>query len=98
MCALTHLLAQLRGQFTIQGMPNWSTHMPKPLEKKVLPNGMLTLPPSASALKLALGVGGILDLQRDRKALRLLEMAGRRVGGHQHLAVDREPACMIFFL
>jgi hypothetical protein len=27
------------GQFTIQGMPNWSTHMPKPLEKKVLPNG-----------------------------------------------------------
>jgi len=27
------------------GNPNWSTHMPKPLEKKVFPNGMLTLPP-----------------------------------------------------
>ena len=38
------------GQLTIQGMPNWSTHMPNPLEKKVLPNGMLTLPPSLSAL------------------------------------------------
>ncbi len=39
------------GQLTIQGMPNLSTHMPNPLEKKVLPNGMLMLPPSASALK-----------------------------------------------
>ena len=39
------------GQFTIQGMPNLSTHMPKPLEKKVLPNGIRTVPPSASALK-----------------------------------------------
>ncbi|MGY2903228.1 hypothetical protein ACVWVY_002249 [Bradyrhizobium sp. URHC0002] len=39
------------GQLTIQGMPNLSTHMPKPLEKKVLPNGIRTVPPSASALK-----------------------------------------------
>jgi hypothetical protein len=38
------------GQLTIQGIPNWSTPMPNPLEKKVLPNGMLTLPPSHSAL------------------------------------------------
>lgn len=28
------------GQFTIQGIPNWSTHMPKPFEKKVLAKGM----------------------------------------------------------
>src|SRR5882672_6360265 len=40
------------GQLTIQGIPNWSTHMPKPLVKKVFPNGMLTLPPSARALNL----------------------------------------------
>src|SRR5260370_33619685 len=40
-------------------------------------------------LELALGITGILDLQRDRKTLRLMEMAGRRVGCHQHLAVDR---------
>jgi hypothetical protein len=39
------------GEFTIQGMPNWSTHMPKPFEKNVLANGMVTVPPSASALK-----------------------------------------------
>src|SRR5256885_4683585 len=46
---LPHISA---GQFTIQGMPNWSTHMPKPFAKKVLPNGMVTVPPSASALNL----------------------------------------------
>ena len=40
------------GQLTIQGIPNWSTHMPKPLAQNVLLNGMLTLPPSASALNL----------------------------------------------
>src|SRR5215475_2345474 len=39
-------------------------------------------------LEFALGVGGILHLQRDGKALRRLEVAGRRVRGHQHLAVD----------
>ncbi len=31
------------------GMPNLSTHMPKPLEKKVLPNGIRTVPPSAQS-------------------------------------------------
>src|SRR6266702_3711114 len=40
------------GQFTIQGMPNLSTHMPKPLDQKVLLKGMVTVPPSASALNL----------------------------------------------
>ncbi len=64
--------------------------MPKPFEKKVLPNGMVTAPPSDSVREAAFGLGGILDLQRDMKALRLLEMAGRRVGGHDDLAIDRE--------
>src|SRR3954451_20845942 len=40
------------GQFTIQGMPNLSTHMPKPLAQNVLLNGIVTVPPPASALNL----------------------------------------------
>ncbi len=40
------------GQFTIQGMPNLSTHMPKPLAQNVLLKGMVTVPPSASVLNL----------------------------------------------
>ena len=77
------------GQFTIQGMPNLSTHMPKPLEKKVLPNGISHGAALGQRVEAALGIGGILDLQRDGKALRLMVIAGRGVGRHQHLAVDR---------
>src|SRR6185312_7775234 len=40
------------GLLIIQGMPNWSVPMPNPLEKKVLLNGMLMLPPSHSAWNL----------------------------------------------
>src|ERR1700688_435664 len=40
------------GQLTIQGIPNWSTHMPKPLAQNVLLYGIFTVPPSAKALNL----------------------------------------------
>ena len=38
------------GEITIHGIPNWSTHIPKPLEKKVGAKAMLTVPPSLKAL------------------------------------------------
>ena len=66
--------------------------MPKPLEKKVLPEGHVDIAAFRQRLELALGVSGISDRQRHRKPLRLMKMAGRRVGSHQHLAVDRYPA------
>src|SRR6266566_5548491 len=44
----------------------------------------------AERLELALGLGRIGDRQRDRKALRLVEVFGRRVRRHQHLAADRD--------
>ena len=65
--------------------------MPNPLEKKVLPNGMLHLAAFGQRLEPALGIRGILDLQGDGKSLRLVEVAGRRVGSHQHLVVDLDP-------
>src|SRR5260370_22511346 len=40
------------GQHTIPGISNLSTHIPKPLAKKVLANAMSTRPPSDSALNL----------------------------------------------
>src|SRR3954454_24721549 len=39
-------------QFTIQGTPNLSTTMPKPAAQNVGANGIVTVPPSASALKI----------------------------------------------
>ena len=78
------------GQFTIQGMPNLSTHMPKPLEKKVLPNGIRTVPPSASALKRRSASAGSSTCSETAKPCGWMVIAGRGVGGHQHLAVDRD--------
>src|ERR1700761_2577289 len=45
----------------------------------------------AQRVELALGLGDIFDRDRDREALRLVIMIRRRVGRHQHLAVDRKP-------
>ena len=86
------------GQLTIQGMPNWSTHMPNPLEKKVLPNGMLTLPPSHSALNLRSASAGSLT----RSARPKSPAACENGPGGASDAISTWPsidirACMIFF-
>ena len=39
-------------------------------------------------LETAFGIRGILDRERYGKALRLMVIAGHRVGRHHHLAVD----------
>ena len=50
---LFHLqLNQRYSQLTIQGMPNWSTSIPKRCAQNVLSRGMVTLPLSASALNI----------------------------------------------
>lgn len=55
------------GQFTIQGMPNLSTHMPKPLAQNVLAKGMVTVPPSASALNLRSPSAGSMTVSEIEK-------------------------------
>ena len=55
------------GQFTIQGMPNLSTHMPKPLAQNVLLKGMVTVPPSASALNLRSPSAGSVTVSETEK-------------------------------
>jgi len=53
---------------------------------------------SDNAFELALGVCGSSDRQARLKKPFACEMVGRRVGGHQHLTLDRNPRVIIFFL
>jgi len=70
--------------------------MPKPLAQKVLLKGMFTVRPR-QGLELAFAVRWVRDGQRDRKALRLVEVARGCVGSMITSPSIDILACMIFF-
>ncbi len=72
---------------TIQGVPKLIDAHPKPPEKKVLPNGMLIVPPSASALNRLLGIGGSSTCSETENLA--ADANCRGVGRHDHFAIDR---------
>jgi hypothetical protein len=75
-------------QLTIHGVPNRSMSMPKRFAQKVSCNGIRTVPPSASAVKI-LEPHRHLDGDRHRESLRLAKELRGCIRTHQNRVADR---------
>jgi hypothetical protein len=64
-------------------------HIPNPSAQDAGWNDMVIFPPSANASKIGRAYRTVLyEKRRRHSAYRLIGLAGRRVAGHQHLAVE----------